>query len=248
MSINDHQTATRGLSSFRLKVIGDVLLTVSSLGSTVLERALGMDAGAGLAGMTVLVVCEIVSWIAIPIFAWLLVQGYEHTSNVGMYALRLTALAVVSEIPYDLSTSGRMVDWSSQNPVFGLVFALLMLMVMDWAKRFSGGARRAVIVLAAVSALLWVLVLRIGVRQKMVNVGLLLIAFVLVFRLLRARENTMMFAAGLIGAMAFVFPAIGVVVLHLRNDELGYSHPWTRWAFYAFYPVMMLACVGLASV
>ncbi|WP_300766229.1 TraX family protein [uncultured Bifidobacterium sp.] len=244
---DQREARMRGLSSFRLKVIGDALLTFSIAGGTVIPRMMGSEKDS-MASMTILVVCEIVSWVAVPIFSWLLVSGYEHTSNAGMYAARLLALAVISEVPYDLSTSGASVDWSSQNPVFGLLIALLMLMVMDWARRFPDRLRRVIVVAVAASALVWVLVLRIGVRQKMVNVGLLIVAFVLVFRLLRTRENTMIFAAGLVGAMAFVFPALGVAILHFRNDELGYSHAWTRWAFYAFYPAMMLACVVIASI
>lgn len=237
-----NQKRRRGLSSFRLKVIGDALLTLSALGTTILPQALGNPGTDNLTGMTILVICELVSWCAAPIFAWLLCEGYRHTSSVGRYLLRLTVLAVVSEVPYDLATSGKVVDWSSQSPVIALVVALLMLIVIDWADRFPRGTRTAVVVLASVSALLWMLLLRVGVRQRLVNVGLLIVAFVIVFRLLHRRENTMMFTAGLLGAMAFVFPAIGVAVVHYHNDELGYRHGWTPWVLYAFYPAMLAVC------
>ncbi|WP_314688758.1 TraX family protein [uncultured Bifidobacterium sp.] len=236
-----------GLSTFRLKVIGDALLTLSALGTTVLPDALGNPGSDDLTGMTILVACELVSWCAVPIFAWLLCEGYRHTSSVPWYLLRLAVLAVVSEVPYDLATSGKVVDWSSQNPVIALVVGVLVLVVIDWADRFPRATRTFIVVLASVSGLLWMLVLRVGVRQRLVNVGLLIVAFVLVFRLLRRRENTMMFTAGLVGALAFVLPAVGVAVLHYHNDELGYGHRWTPWVFYAFYPVMLAAC-GLAVV
>lgn len=246
--VNDgRRVRGHGLSTFRLKVIGDVLLTLSALGTTVLPDALGNPGSDDLTGMTILVVCELVSWCALPIFAWLLCEGYRHTSSVGWYLLRLAVLAVVSEVPYDLATSGKVVDWSSQNPVIALVVGVLVLVVIDWADRFPRATRILIVVLASVSGLLWMLLLRVGVRQRFVNVGLLIVAFVLVFRLLRRRENTMMFTAGLLGALAFVLPAVGIAVLHYHNDELGYRHRWTPWVFYAFYPVMLAVC-ALAAV
>lgn len=40
--------------------------------------------------------------LTFPIMAFLLCEGYRHTSNVRRYALRLAAFAAVSQIPYSL--------------------------------------------------------------------------------------------------------------------------------------------------
>lgn len=36
---------------------------------------------------------------------------------------------------------------------------------------------------------------------------------------------------------------------HYRNDKLGYTHRWTRWAFYPVYPIMLVLCaaIGMAN-
>ena len=64
---------------------------------------------------------------AVPIFAFLLVEGVEHTSSLRNCALRVAGLAVLSELPYNLATSGKLLDTTSRNPVFGLVVCLVMV-------------------------------------------------------------------------------------------------------------------------
>ncbi len=50
---------------------------------------------------------RMVGRLALPIFAFLIANGFKHTSSVKNYALRLFAFAAVSEIPFDLFASGE---------------------------------------------------------------------------------------------------------------------------------------------
>ena len=43
--------------------------------------------------------------LAFPMFAYMTVEGYFHTSNLKRYVLRLLLLAVISEIPFNLMYS-----------------------------------------------------------------------------------------------------------------------------------------------
>ncbi|MBT1173098.1 ABC transporter permease [Bifidobacterium sp. MA2] len=255
-----------GLTAFRLKVIGAVFMALSVASTTLMPALLGPSASSDMLSLTEMVLCEVVSWCAVPIYAWLLVEGFRRTRNVWAYAGRLAALAVVCEVPYDLTTSGRVFDMSSQNPVFGLLIALIVLALLDWVGERGGGVRapaagaspavpasasrpsaaggsvaRALVCLAIVVAgVLWNILMNVGLRQHVLYVGALTLGFALVFRYLAARENTMMITAGLLGAMMLIVPAVGVIFLHYRNGEPGCARPWTRWAFYAVYPVLLL--------
>ena len=129
--------------------------------------------------------------------------------------------------------------------MFGLLIALIVMAAFDWVKRrYERGMQYVLMVMLAIVGLLWNLMLHIGLRQGVMNVGAITLAFVLVFYLMNRHENTMMITAGLMGAVSFIAPAVGVAFLHYRRDELGYRHAWAKWVFYVLYPLMLV--VGMA--
>lgn len=236
----------KGLSVFRLKVVGAVLMALSVASTTLVPRLFGALTADNMTALTAAVVCEVVSWCAVPIYAWLLFDGWRHTHDVRRYALRLCAVAALAEPAYDRLTVGRWFDLRVQNPVWGLLVALIVLVVLDRLRtRYAGAAQWAMTVAVVGAGMLWDLLLHIGVRQRVMPVGVLTLAFVLVFRFLSSRENTMMFTAGLLGAVMCITPAVGVAILHYRNGELGYrdrdGHAWATWVFAALYPLMLWA-------
>ena len=218
----------RGLSVFQLKVIGAVALVLSAGSTTLVPLIFGSDTS-NMTSLTAMVLCEVVSWFAAPIYAWLLV------------------LALIAEVPYDLATSGKPFDFGSQNPVFGLFIAFAMLAAMKWvAQRYQGAMLVISDIVLVVVAVLWDLLLRVGLRQHLMSLGAVTLGFVLIFWLMRSRENTMMFTAGLFGAVMMIAPGVGVAFVHYYNGKLGYKHSWTKWMFYAFYPVILLICAAVA--
>lgn len=234
------QRRRKGLSVFRLKVIGAIFMALN-VASVAILPALVDDPSQDMTALTAIVLCAAASWIAVPIYSWLLFDGYRHTHNVWAYGLRLLVVAVVSEVPYDLIMAGKPFSLSVQNPVFGLLIALVVLALVDWlAKKYYGAFRWTLTVLVIIAGLLWDLLLHVGVDQRVLYTGVLTLSFVMVFYFLNARENSMMFTAGLLGAVMCITPAIGVVFLHYRNGEQGFKQPWTKWAFYVIYPVLLV--------
>lgn len=239
----------RGLSNFRLKVIAGIFLSLQVASTTVVPYFFGTDLKNNFGALTAAVLSEVVSWCAVPIYAWLLAEGFIWTANRWRYLLRLVILALVCEVPYDLVTFRRPVDWASQNPVFGLSLALLVLILIDYVrKRWSGAPAWLGGVVLSVAGILWALLLHLGTRQGVINIGCLLIGFTLIFYLLRLRENTMMMTAGLLGAVSLVTPAIGVAFLHYRNETLGYLNANTRWFCYAVYPLLLMLGVAWGTL
>ena len=136
-----------------------------------------------------------------------------------------------------------------RNPVFGLFVAFVVLAALDWvASRYQKVMKVLLSVGLVVIGLLWDLLLRIGLRQHMMSIGSVTLGFVLIFALMRQYENSMMFTAGLFGAVMMIAPGVGVAFVHYYNGKLGYKHQWTKWAFYAVYPVILIICAICATL
>ena len=75
---------------------------------------------------TIALVCQAVSTCAVPIFAFLLVEGFLHTSDWKRYLTRVSLMALAAEIPYNLAMSSKLIDLSSRNPAFGLVLSFVL--------------------------------------------------------------------------------------------------------------------------
>jgi drug/metabolite transporter (DMT)-like permease len=239
------QTRSAGLSVARLQVIGFVLVMLGAFASAFAASRLPANRDAAdLSQLTAVVLLEAVSWVAIPIYAWLLWWGFRHTPSVGRFGLRLAVLAVVAEVPYDLATTGRAWDLASQNPVFALLVSLVVLWALDHLlKRPTRHVLGAVVVCLA--GVMWLVFFNVGLRLGLMPAGVVLLLFCLVFYFLGSRENTMMMVGGALGALAFVLPAVGMVLLHFRNDEPGRAYP--PHLFFVLYPVGLLAA-GLVAV
>jgi hypothetical protein len=76
-------------------------------------------------------VWRIVGRIAFPIYAYLLVLGYQRTSNLKRYLLRLTIIGLLSQYPFMIA-----LDIAGINAVGTLLISLLTLIGLDTFKSY----------------------------------------------------------------------------------------------------------------
>ena len=62
----------------------------------------------------------------VPIFAFLCVEGFLHSSHFWKYFGRMLLLALLSEVPFDLCMYNETYHFELQNPVFSLALGLLV--------------------------------------------------------------------------------------------------------------------------
>lgn len=171
-------------------------------------------------------VFQLLGGLAVPVFAFLVVEKFLHTENYRNDLLSVTAFAVLSEIPYDLAMSGTLVDWQGQNMLFSFAIGLVMLYGL---RLFA--ASRGVQVLIALAAVLWSGLMKTGF-------GLCLILLMAVYYLLREKPGTKMVLSSIISLMYITGP-ISNFVLKRYNGQTGSAG--NKYLFYCLYPLHLLA-------
>ncbi len=232
------------LSGEALQWIGSVLICLSSFSVAVLQRGIlhldedgALEAvseamkpgGEAMGWATAAVFCSLAATLAIPVFCKLLYEGWKHTEDEKRLLLRLVLCAVISEIPYDLAMSGKIFDWSTQNPVWGLLLAAVVLTITRrWRMKTTAAncVFRAVIVVAALS---WALLLR-------VYMGALLILLPVLFCFAAQWKWITMLGGVLITLVQFPAP-LGMLFVHWYDEKLERG---SAKLFYIFYPVQLL--------
>lgn len=139
----------KGISGSTIKIIAVAAMLIDHLAAVVLTRML-IDRGLfSIMGATD--INQIMGWLTensvlyygvtimrsigrlgFPIFAFLLIEGFQKTRNVKKYALRLGLFALISEIPFDLAIAGTPMELSYQNVYFTLFIGILAIWAMDW--------------------------------------------------------------------------------------------------------------------
>lgn len=77
---------------------------------------------------------DILGRIAFPLFAFLLVEGFFHTHSRKKYLGTLLLFGVISEIPFDLFSTGVLVNWRWQNVMFSLAMMLVTIWMIDYLR------------------------------------------------------------------------------------------------------------------
>ena len=78
----------------------------------------------------ILILMRLIGRVSFPIFAFLIVNGYFHTSNKSNYLL-LTVFALISEPFFDFANTGMWLEFTHQNVFFTLALGLLTIWGYD---------------------------------------------------------------------------------------------------------------------
>ncbi len=190
---------------------------------------------------------RLVGRLAFPIFAFCIAEGYRRTKNVRKYMLRLAAFALISEVPFDLFGSGKVVDFEHQNVFFTLFFGLLAIYIYD---RMTKEKR----MMAAVLALALICGTSIVLRTDYSFIGVLMvfIFFVCKYRaqvigwmsLLVALNALMqyfmtinMYGGGLLWSLAQLAMLAALPLILAYNGKQGLR---MKYLLYTVYPAHML--------
>lgn len=246
-----------GLNSNGLRAWGMAFLALGVVGRTILQnRLLCLDqmspmelveamqtSGTVMIMATTALVLQALETCAVPIFAFLLAEGGQRTSNLTKYILRVGILALATEIPYNLAVSGKFLDLGSRNPVFGCLLGLVMVW---FYRRYDGKAfsQRAIRVLVTLAAMLWCVMLSVNYGPAL----LLVLAALWALRekpMLRSMGGAVAALVCSVFSLFYMASPMGFLAVHFYNGEKG---PDNRTVSYLAYPVLLLAVWALGVV
>lgn len=117
--------------------------------------------------------------IAFPLFCFLLVNGYYHTSDEIKYLKRLALFAIVSEICHDIVFYGQL-EFNNQNVFFTLTLGLLSIIAAENCtelikEKLNGGVQIIANIISKLIILLSFIVMGYLMRVEYGWYGILLI-------------------------------------------------------------------------
>ena len=182
-------------------------------------------------------VFQLAGGLALPIFAFLLVEGVRNTSDYKKYLLAMLGTAILSEIPYDLAMSGRLLDFSAQNGMFTMTICLILLKCLELTETVGGAAGKLVRLLEILAAVLWTSLFKSEYGSCMV----LLTAVFYVFY----SKNVMKTILGGAISLMYVTGPLAFYGLWCYNGER--KNRINKYIYYAVYPVSLLVMFILAK-
>lgn len=170
--------------------------------------------------------------ISFPIFAFFIVEGFFKTHDIYLYMKRLFLFAALSEVPYDLATSGKMINFEKQNVIWTLLVGLFCLFIIDNLKNKKLGLYKIIGSVGFILLVASFLNLDWGVYPGIA----LILWFYLTYK--RKKISLLLGYCLMVPDVGFMSGAeLSFLLLYFYNRRRGRGN---KWLFYMFYPVHLL--------
>lgn len=202
--------------------------------------------------------------IAFPLFAFLLVEGFSHTSNKWQYVTRLFFFAALSELPFNLMHGGKLGYVEYQNVLWTFFIGLLAMITIEKIKMLAHN----VVITGITTFLVGYLGMYFADSVYTDYAGYGVLTILLFYTCRNLRYEGMGELLGLIfinvvllggitlpfvvAGKTFAFPIQSLAILSLffirkYNGLLGPYNKSGQYFFYVFYPLHMLI-LGLLAI
>lgn len=216
------------MNNFSLKLLAIIAMLIDHIGAIIFPQYLWL---------------RVVGRIAFPIFCFLIVEGFYHTSNVKKYLIRLGIFAFVSEIPFDIAFYNKIMYIDYQNVFFTLFLGLIVIYLMSMVKNNFVNHTYIINILHAFVVIIGCAT-SIILKTDYSYIGILLIVAFYLFRdnkLIRC--IVIIFITGLQGSFPIfhipieMYASTALIPISFYNGKKG---PSMKYVFYLFYPLHLL--------
>ena len=165
--------------------------------------------------------------IAFPLFCFLMVEGFLHTSNRFRYGRNLLIFAIISELPWNLVHNNTIFLPGSQSVFVTLFLGYLGMCAIHYLRDNVPRMSLALIGLMGVS---YVIHCDYGMKGFCLLIALYLLH--------KARIFQVVVGCGFLNTLTK--SGIGFFATLFYNGQRGFIRGRWKYAFYAFYPVHLL--------
>ena len=228
------------MSSFALHIIAMIFMLCDHMWATILDYEW--------------LTC--IGRIAFPIFAFLITEGYIHTSNINKYIKRMVIFAIITEIPFNLMVSASPIYPFHQNVLWTFVISLLTLKYLNFDDVKNSFKSILIILLAIIIATV--------TMCDYFGAGVMMVVGFYIFRKSKLLQLLMMIYVNMILIQGYSYPIdiagytyyfpqqgfalLSLIFIWLYNGKQGYHAKWFKIFCYAFYPLHMLILYILTIV
>ena len=185
--------------------------------------------------------------MAFPIYCYMLVEGFLHTSNLKKYVLRILAMAVVSELPFDLALRWKLIDWSHNNVMWELALGLFVLFLIHSVLYKTADTIQDERLRRLIAAAIMLAGMGIGYLLKLdySEGGIACITAMYFLYGVSKEQRITSFGIGvlmlaLMSGKIEVLAFIMLIPLFFYNGKRGHDSKALRVFFYTFYPVHLI--------
>jgi len=180
------------------------------------------------------VICRVIGRLAFPIFAFLIVEGFHHTSNIKKYLTRLGIFAIISEVPFDLAFYNSYMYTRHQNIFFTLFLGLFAIYLIDMAeKKIKDNMVLVNLASAGITIVFCFIATLLKTDYKFMGI-LIIVAFYL-FRGSKVLPAVSMVI--LSGNLIQACSALSIIPISFYNGKKGRN---IKYFFYVFYPAHLI--------
>ena len=228
------------MSSFALHIIAMIFMLCDHMWATILDYEW--------------LTC--IGRIAFPIFAFLITEGYIHTSNINKYIKRMVIFAIITEIPFNLMVSASPIYPFHQNVLWTFVISLLTLKYLNFDNVKNSFKSILIILLSIIIATV--------TMCDYFGAGVMMVVGFYIFRKSKFLQLLMMIYVNMILIQGYSYPIdiagytyyfpqqgfalLSLIFIWLYNGKQGYHAKWFKIFCYAFYPLHMLILYILTIV
>ena len=226
-------------SGSTLKIIALVIMFIDHVGAVIVQRTMSMPGFDHNFWSSLYWPLRYVGRLAFPIFCFLLVEGYVHTSDVKKYMRRILVFALISEIPFNLAITGKIFDLNYQNVFFELAWGIGAMGYLAMVeKKVSNYFLQVILRLGIIAAF--------ALSAEHLNFDYGMYGIISIVALYVFRQNRLMQL--LIGAFSFYWEPVAPLAFLLLAFYNGKRGRTIKYAFYIFYPAHLLVLYLIARI